>query len=260
MNTLSIVIPLYNENGRLKKTVAALNKGFNFDGLKLEEVIFIDDGSTDGSVEYLHTSRKELEKNLNAQVRIVSYSPNKGRGYAVRYGTMIAKSDYVLYTDADFSIPLGNLRTFIPYMDKGYDLIFGSKKKLGASELIPRSFARRIVGYGHSIIASLVLGVFAWDYQGGFKIFSRKLIQEVFPKLKVDRWGFDMEIIFLAKKLGYTTQELPVLWGHIENDSKVVLIRDIYRSLKELAIIRYQWFNGRYDNRRPFRFALKMLK
>ena len=145
------------------------------------------------------------------------------------------------------SIPISNLNKALPLIRENYDLIFGSKKKPGSQALIPRSFIRKIVGYSHSFIASLVLGVFAWDYQGGFKIFSKKLIREVFPQLTVDRWGFDMEVIFLAKKLGFTNFEIPVVWSHQELGSKVKLLRDIMRSVKEMISIRHNWTFRNYS-------------
>lgn len=242
--TLTLVIPVYNEEKRIKKTLNTLKKGISFNGIKLEKVVFVNDGSSDKTLQAI--KKAQLKKSLKVPVETISYSENKGRGYAVKIGTEKSFSDYICYTDADFSIPLTNLKRFIPYLNHGYDLIFGSKKKPGAKETIKRGLIRKIVGFGHSIAALMILGTFAWDYQGGFKIFSQKFVNEVFPLLSVDRWGFDMEVIFLAKKLGYKTREIPVVWGHIENDSKVKLLRDIYRALKEMFQIRLNWFQGKY--------------
>lgn len=242
--TLTLVIPVYNEEKRIQKTLNTLKKGFNFNGAKLEKIIFVNDGSSDKTVEKI--KKAQLKKYLKIPVEVVSYPENKGRGYAVKMGAEDTFSDYIWYTDADFSIPLGNLKKFIPFMNQGYDLMFGSKKKPGAKETINRGLIRKIVGFGHTLAASLILGTFVWDYQGGFKIFSRKFVKEVFPLLSVDRWGFDMEVIFLAKNLGYQTKEIPVFWGHIENGSKVKLARDSYRALKEMFQIRLNWFQSKY--------------
>lgn len=243
MKTLSIVIPFYNEGERIDKTLHILKKGFSCRGVKLEKVIFVNDGSEDATMKLIRSEKAQLEYALKAKVKIISYFPNRGRGYAIRASTLITNTDYVLYMDADMSIPLSNLSQFVPFMEEGKDLLFGSKKKPGAKALIPRSFIRTIVGYGHSIIASLILCVTAWDFQGGFKMFSKRFVSEVFPRLSINRWGFDMEVIFLAKKLGYTTIELPIIWSHIESGSKVKLARDIYRSLREMIQIRINWFN-----------------
>jgi glycosyltransferase involved in cell wall biosynthesis len=244
MKTISIVIPVFNEIKRIQKTLDSLKKGFNFDGLKLKEVVFVDDGSKDHIKEKI--AKESLGKYLKADIKIISYQPNQGRGYAVKIGALNCSSDYVLYADADFSIPLANLTNFLPYLKKDYDLIFGSKKKPGARQIINRGLLRNIVGLGHSLIASFSLGVFAWDFQGGFKIFSRHFIEEVFPMLTLDRWGFDMEVIFLGKKLGFKTKELPVCWSHIDKGSKVKLMRDISRSLNDMKSIRDNWLKKDY--------------
>ena len=244
MKTLSIVIPVYNESKRIGKILKALEKGFDLHGLKLEKIIFVDDGSSDSIKEKIQ--KANLKKSLKVPVEIIFYQSNRGRGYAVKKGALRCSSDYVLYADADLSIPLKNLKNFIPLMEKNYDLLFASKKKPGAKQTINRGWLRNIVGYGHSIIASLILGVFAWDFQGGFKLFSKRFVQEVFPLLTVERWGFDMEVIFLARKLGYPMSELAVVWGHIENGSKVKLLRDILRSLKEMRQIKRSWLKKEY--------------
>lgn len=246
MKTLTIVIPLYNEGQRLEHTLEILKKGINIPGFSLEQLIFIDDGSTDNTCPQLIKFKEKVKSSFKAKINIITYKANRGRGYAIRFAVLISKSDYVLYADADLSIPLGNMERFLPFLGDN-DLMFGSKKKWGAKAVIPRSFLRKIVGYGHSLIASTVLGVFAWDFQGGFKLFSRRLIREVFPLLTIDRWGFDMEVIYLSKKLGYSTREIPVVWAHEENGSKVKLLRDILRSLADMFIIKYLWVMGKYS-------------
>lgn len=239
MKTLTLIIPVFNEAGRIEKTLNTLKKGVICRGLKLEKIIFVNDGSSDETVTLIKNAN--LEKYLHLPVKVLSYTPNRGRGYAVRLGAFHSESDYVMFTDADFSIPLSNLDRCLPYINKNYDLIFGSKKKPGAKETVSRGALRTIVGYGHSILVSILLGTFAWDFQGGFKIFSRKFVEEVFPVLSIDRWGFDIEVIYLAKKLNFKNIEIPVTWGHVENDSKVKLARDIIRALDEVWQIKKNW-------------------
>ena len=256
MINLSLIIPTYNEDDRIKKTLETLKKGFNFSGVKIKEILFCDDGSTDDTLKLLKKSKKNIQRKTGFEVKILSYKSNKGRGFAIKFAAQKAKGDYILYADADFSIPLTNLKKFIPYIKKDYDVIIGSKKIKGAKEIIKRSLIRKIVGYGHSFIAGLILGVFVWDFQGGFKIFSRRFVENVFPYLQIDRWGFDMEVIFLAKKLSYRLKEIPVCWGHIENGSKVNLLRDIIRSIKEMLRIKIYWIEGKYQKSLSPRFAL----
>jgi dolichyl-phosphate beta-glucosyltransferase len=243
MKTISLVIPVYNEEKRIDKILKALGKGLNFNGIIVEKVVFVDDGSRDETAKKIKNFIKDNKKN---QTELISYIKNKGRGQAVVKGALRCDSDFVLYVDADLSIPFDNLKQFKPYIEKDYDLMFGSKKKPGAKQIVKRGKLRTLVGYGHSVIASMVLGVWVWDFQGGFKIFSRRLVEEIFPQMTVDRWGFDMEIIYLAEKLKYKTVELPVIWGHVDNGSKVKLVRDILRSLKDMFQIRKNWQTGVY--------------
>lgn len=245
MITLSIVIPIYNEENRIDNSIRALKKGFNFKDIELKKVIFVDDGSVDKIKRTLR--RAQLNRKLNTSYQLISYKKNKGRGHAVKVGAQFTNTDYVLYLDADYSIPLINLKKFIPFMEKGYDVMAGSKKMPGAIAKIPRGFVRELVGLGHTLIASTLLGVFHWDFQGGFKIFSKRYIKEVFPTLRIDRWGFDMEVLFLANKMGFKSKEIPITWSHVDQDSKVKLVRDIIKSLKDIFEIQINWFTGKYN-------------
>lgn len=244
MISLAIVIPIYNEENRIEKSIKTLKKGFNFNGVNLKKIIFVDDGSDDKIKRTLR--RAQLKRKINTPCQLISYKKNRGRGHAVKVGAQFANTDYVLYMDADFSIPLSNLNKCIPFMKDGYDVIAGSKKMPGAVAKIPRGIVRSIVGLGHSLIASILLGVFHWDFQGGFKIFSKRYVKEVFPILRINRWGFDMEVLFLANKLRFKTKEIPVIWSHVDRDSKVKLIRDILKSLIDMFRIQFNWFSGKY--------------
>lgn len=246
MKTLTLVIPMYNESQRLSKLFTALKKGVKVDGINLEKVIFVDDGSSDRTA--LRVQDFVRANHLPFKAQLLNYSPNKGRGYAVRLGLLHSFSDYTLYLDADSSIPLSNLQSFVKYMEKDYDLLFGSKKAPGAVEITPRGLVRKVVGLGHSFLASLILGVFAWDFQGGFKMFSRHFIEEVVPLCHIDKWGFDMEVVFWAKKLGYKRVELPITWKPIENGSKVSLLRDIWLSLQDILTIKLDYLNFQLNN------------
>ncbi len=249
MKKLSLVLPVYNEADRIKSTIEKLKNGVDSFPYDLHEIIFVNDGSNDKTLSILKSQKESIESILEVNVQILSYKENKGRGYAVRLGGLNATGNYIIYTDSDFSIPLTNFSKFKEYLDKDFDLVFGSKKKPGAEALIKRGLIRKIVGYGHTLLASLVLGVFAWDYQGGFKVFSKSFVHEIFPKLEVKRWGFDMEVIFLAKRLGYLNKEVPVNWSHVENNSKVKLIRDIFRFIPEIFKIRFNWLVGHYHKK-----------
>lgn len=228
--TLTIIIPVFNEGERIKKTFLALEKFKSPRGIRVEEIIFVDDGSTDNT--------KELIKNWNSKVQVITYALNRGRGYALRRALAQVATDYALYLDGDMAIPLENIKLLVPAMKAGVDLAVGSKKMPGASCQSP-NFVRKIIGLGHSLLAWLILGQFYWDFQGGFKLFSKNLITNVVPLTTIDRWGFDMEIIFLAEKLGYSCQEIPIRWVGYGTGSKVQLLHDSVTALKDMINIRF---------------------
>jgi dolichyl-phosphate beta-glucosyltransferase len=147
------------------------------------------------------------------------------------------------------SIPLENLKRFAPHMLRGADLLAGSKKMPDTVCLQKRSLLRKVVGWGHSALFSAVLGVWMHDFQGGFKVFSRRAVREVLSRTRIERWGMDAEAIFLAARAGHSVVELPITWAHVESDTKVALVRDILRALRELLTIRWNHLRGVYRAR-----------
>lgn len=248
MKTLTIVIPVYNEQDRIASSFKAVKAFKNNRNFKVEKFVFVNDGSTDSTRKLIKNFIEDNKGKLpsKAEVELISYRQNRGRGHAITKGLKSVHNDYALYVDSDLSIPLTNLSKFYPFLAKNYDLLIGSKKKPGAKANPQRSLLRQIVGFGHTLLASIILGPSVWDYQGGFKLFSQKFIREVMPLATQERWGLDMEVIFLAKKLNYKFIELPVLWRSIDEGSTVKLGRDIRRALKDMLMIRVAWFKRVY--------------
>jgi dolichyl-phosphate beta-glucosyltransferase len=238
--TLTIVIPVYNERDRIHLAIDALNAYDPPECLEIERIVFVDDGSEDDTLGALQAAE------IKYPSEVVTYHPNRGRGYAVRAGMKEAETDYAMYLDADMSIPLDNLRNFASRMREGVDLLVGSKKMKETVCFQKRSLLRKIVGWGHSAIFSFVLGVRMHDFQGGFKVFSRRTVRGVLSRARIDRWGMDAEAIFLAGRRDLSVEEIPVVWGHVERGTKVSLARDILRAFKELAQIRWNHVCGRY--------------
>ncbi len=255
MKTLTIIIPLFNEAERVQKTLEKLVVYKPPANIAVEKIIFINDGSSDNTLSVLHHWRykfnKIKNKNFHPAIEIFSYKRNRGRGFAVRRGFKNVDTDYAVYIDGDLSIPLCNLIKFSKYMEKDYDLLIGSKKMPGAVCLNGRGIIRTIVGYGHSFLAALILGIWCWDFQGGFKMFSRRFIKEVIPFSRFNHWGFDMEVIFLGKNMGYLTLELPVVWQGVIKGSKVKLLRDIERALRDMVRIRINWMTRKIASQIP---------
>jgi len=247
MKTLTIIIPVYNEENRVHSAFKAIKSFKNTRGISVRKFVFVNDGSKDSTLDMLKDFKKLYSKNIptGASIQIVTYKKNRGRGYAIKQGLKKVSTDYALYVDSDLSIPFYNLKNFTAYLDQGYDLLIGSKKKPGAIAVPQRSILRQIVGYGHTVFGTLILGTFAWDFQGGFKIFSNRFINEVvIPRANQERWGLDMETVFLAKKLKYNFIEIPVVWGSVDEGSTVKVGRDIKRALNDMIEIRTNWFKN----------------
>lgn len=246
MKTLSIIIPVYNEENRIGRLLRAFSKAQDFGGISLEKIIFVDDGSTDKTVLKIKKARPQIEKAHNTKLETISYSVNRGKGYAVRQGMLAADSDYTLLMDCDLSTKLTELTKMLPAIQKNADVVIGTRRN-GISTVIehqPR--LREILGQGFTLLSQIMLNTWISDFTCGFKLFSRGAKNNIFKRARIERWGYDSEVLFLARKLGYATIEVPVVWSD-DSRSKVNLVVDIVRSFSELLQIRLYDFVGEYS-------------
>jgi len=237
MKTLSFVIPVYNEEKRIEKTIKALNKGFSFSGIKIEKIFFVDDGSTDRTVSLINKSKISLEKSLGVIVEIISYPKNKGKGHAVKVGMLASNSDYTLFFDVDMATPLSEFEKFLPFVKEGVPVIVGTRKNGESTVQVHQPKYREFLGKGFTFLSNLILNTWVTDFTCGFKAFSRQAKNEVFSKATINRWGYDAEIIFLTRKLGFEIQEKAVLWFD-DHRTKVNLFKDLPNTFLELIKIR----------------------
>lgn len=255
MKTLTVIIPLYNEEKRLKKTLSYLVNYKSPRNIRVEKLTFVDDGSKDKTLSLLKNFQRKYSGKIidKTEVSLISYPLNKGRGYAVIQGIKGVNTDFCMFLDGDMSIPLDNLKEFSSFMHKDYEVLIGSKKLPQTVSLVKRSRTREIIGTVHSKILQTVLGVKIADFTGGFKMFSYRACKDVFPRLTQERWGLDPEVIFVSNKLNYKIIELPITWKHISKSSKVNLVRDILRAFKEMAAIRLNDLENYYQIRPEFK-------
>lgn len=230
---LSIIIPLYNEENLLKN----LSKLYKYlDKLKKDyEVLLVNDGSIDKTAEKL----KDLNKRFKFQ--LISYNKNRDKGFAIRSGMLAAGGEYRIFTDIDLSTPIEEFEKFMPNLKK-FDVIIGSRRKWGSNLKKRQPFIRETLGQGFTLLSQIVLDLNISDFTCGFKCFSKKAAEEIFKKQKIDRWGFDSEILYIAKKLRLKIKEVPVTWIDDPN-SKVKFPQAIISSLIDLSRIRA----GNYD-------------
>ncbi len=238
MKTLSFVIPIYNEKDRIKKTFKALYELELPRGLDLKQIIFVNDGSSDNSVIILQNEKTALEKKLKTTVKIISYVQNKGKGYAIKQGMLASKADYTLFFDADISTPLSEIKKFVPFINNGVDVIVGTRKNGESTVIKHQPLYRELLGKAFTRFTQLILGLDVTDFTCGFKAFSKQSLLPIFSKSRINRWGYDAEILYLAKKNKLSLVEKSVVWSN-DDRSKVNLLSAIPQTFLDLAMI--QW-------------------
>ncbi len=234
---LSLIIPAYNEEGIIKETLDAVlkflsEKRYNW------EIIVVDDGSSDKTSEIIRSFRTQ-------GVRLVKHALNRGKGAAIRTGVKKSKGKFIIFSDADLSVSIKNIDQFLTELKKS-EVVIGSRRVLGAQIIIPQPALRENLGRGYTQLTRSVTGVKLSDFTCGFKGFTRKAAQEIFRKTLIDRWAYDSEILFLAKKLGYKITELPISWKNRE-DTRVSMGDAIVTSFIDLLKVRVYNILGRYD-------------
>ena len=244
MPLLSIVIPAYNEEERLGKTLSE-----TFDYLAAQdytsELIVVDDGSRDRTVEI--ASSFQSRSNAKIKLSVLKNPGNRGKGYAVRNGMLHASGEIHLFFDADLATPLDQIPKVIqPILDGQYDVVFGSRALSEAVIEVEQSWLRQLRGRGGNLLIRLLTGMDIKDTQCGFKAFRRQASQSVFPLQQVDGFGFDPEILFIANKQGWRWKETPVVWRHIEG-SKVTMLSASVSVFIDVFKIRWNDFVGKYD-------------
>ncbi len=241
--SLSVIIPAYNEAARLDKTlekvIAYLNE---YDGET--ELIVVDDGSQDRTAE---VARHAFAHAGRVEARVIRYEQNRGKGYAVRTGLLAARAPVALFSDADLSTPISETpKVVAPIQNGDYDLVFGSRALDRRLIGVRQPWRREQGGRIFNLIVRLATGLPFWDTQCGFKAFRMSVCRPIIEAATVDRFGFDVELLFVAHRAGLRLLERAVRWDHNEG-SKVNVARDSLRMLDEVRAIRRNARAGIYD-------------
>jgi glycosyltransferase involved in cell wall biosynthesis len=237
---LSIVIPAYNEGARIERTLERVMSCVAAQGWDAE-VLVVDDGSSDATPQIVQRWMVD-----HPRLHLVQNEGNRGKGYSVRNGLLQAAGDVVMFTDADLSAPMEEAERLVAALADGADVAIGSRWMDKTRQTIHQPLYRRFFGRCFNWVTRMVMGLPFKDTQCGFKAFKRPAAQVIFRLQRIERWGFDPEILFIARKLGYDVREVPVTWGHDER-SRMSYLKDGMKMLEEMAIIRGNSVAGRYD-------------
>ncbi len=245
MIKLSVVIPSYNEEKNLQRGVLSevgsylAGQGFSF------EAIVVDDGSSDSSVELI---KRYIEKNRNFKLIQNSHG---GKANAVMTGMLRAVGEIILFTDMDQATPINQIEKFMPKFKEGLDIVIGSRHGRKGAPLV-----RKLSAWGFSLLRAIILGLPFKDTQCGFKAFSKESVDKILPKIKSE-WGvvhfkggavnagFDVELLYLAKKYGFKIAEVPVEWNYVDTE-RVQVVKDALAAIYDMFRIRWNDLVGKY--------------
>lgn len=242
---LSVVIPTYNESANLKRGV--LNEVANYlNGAKIDyEVIVVDDGSSDSSVALI---KKFISR--NKKFKLIQ-NKHGGKAIAVMTGMLAGEGKIILFTDMDQATPITQVEKFMPQFDGGADIVIGSRHGRKGAPLV-----RKLAAWGFSMLRGIILGLPFKDTQCGFKAFSKQVVDRIIPKIK-NEWGvvhfkggavnagFDVELLYLAKKYGFKIAEVPVEWRYVDTE-RVQVVKDALAAIYDMLRIRWNDLAGKY--------------
>ena len=233
INSITIIIPFYNEEKRIKKSLEQIIK---YKKKIKTEFILVNDGSNDESKLIV---RDYLKKKKN--IKLINLKKNYGKGYAIKKGIENSKNEWVLTTDIDFSVPLDQISVWIKkkYIKKNCNIYFASRSHKKSK--VTAKLHRVILGIIFKFIIYIFLRIKIKDTQCGYKLYKKKVAKKIFKKLQTNRFEHDLEIVMHSKKLNYTITELPVRWVH-KSDSKVNLFTDPFKMFFGILYLKYKWY------------------
>jgi len=239
---LSVIIPAYNEEKRIVKTLRAIssyleNQPYSY------EIIVVSDGAKDGTVEAVRNVGRNIPK-----VQLIDRKENKGKGYSVKEGMLSARGKIRLFTDADNSTDISNFEKMRPLFDKGYDVVISTRHPRdakGARQEVSQPWYKRLIG----IIGNLYIQMMAvpgiWDTQNGFKAFRDCAAQKIFSRTKINRWAFDVEALNLTRKFKYKIGIIPIYW--MNDPRSHVSLAAYFKFLMDVLRMRWNLKRKKYD-------------
>jgi dolichyl-phosphate beta-glucosyltransferase len=235
---ISVVIPAYNEEKRLphtlRATIAYLQKQ-----QYTWEIAVVNDGSSDNTAQVVREHAKQ-----EPRVMLLEYGQNHGKGYAVRFGMTHVTGEIRVFMDADNSTSIDHLEKFLPVVKSGFDVVIGSRDITGATINVHQSKIKELLGDMGNLWIQFWAVSGIKDTQAGFKVFTKKASDDVFPYLTIDKWGFDVEALAVARMRGYNISEQPIVW--VNDPNSKVSPSAYFQVLKEVVQVRLNMIAGKY--------------
>ncbi len=239
MVVYSVVIPAFNEENRLPSTLESVCK-FMPELKRDFEVIVVDDGSSDRTSEIVRAQMASYP-----ELKLITFEKNRGKGAAVREGILAASGDFVLFNDADGATPISEFSRLLTPMERGADVVIGSRALASSETRVVTSWHRKFIGRTFNTLVNILIVPGVADTQCGFKLFRREAARQIFSLQRADRFSFDVEVLFLARKLGLKIVEQSVNWQNVPG-SKVNLIHDSLQMFRDILRFRWWYFRGLY--------------
>ena len=235
------MIPAYNEQARLPRTLDSVLAYLWARSWSFAEIVVVDDGSSDATAEVV-----EGFGAATPAVRLLRNPGNRGKGYSVRHGVLAAAGDWILFSDADLSAPIEELdKLLAAAREQNASVVLGSRALDRSLILVHQSFFRENAGRFFNLLMRLLTGLPFEDTQCGFKLFEARAAREIFRRQQLDGFGFDVEVLFIARRLGCRMAETPVCWSHSEG-TKVRMFQDSLNMFLDLLRVRWHQWMGRY--------------
>lgn len=245
MPSLSLVIPAFNESKRLPTTIRNIARYFQTARFEKVELIIVDDGSLDGTGEAATRAQPALDE-VGIPLRVMRNRGNRGKGFSVRRGMREANHEWVLFSDADLSAPISELEKLMHAVTTGqHDIAIGSRAIDRSLIGVHQPLYREAVGRVFNLNVRLLTGLAIADTQCGFKLFSHRAAKQIAARQRTERFGFDVELLYLARKLGFTIAEVPVRWNNEANSS--VTLTDGLQAFADVLRVKWYDMTGRYS-------------
>ena len=240
----SIVIPAYNEQARIGATLDRVMECVEARGWDAE-VLVVNDGSRDQTAAIVSAMARRY-----STLQLIENPSNRGKGYSVRNGILRARGEIVMFTDADLSAPIEEAERLFAAIAAGADVAIGSRWLDRSRQTLRQPFYRRFLGRCFNGLTRLVMHLPLADTQCGFKAFRRAAAQKIFIRQRIERWGFDPEILYIALRLGMQVREVAVTWGH-DDRSRISYVKDGMKMLEDLLRVRFYALSGVYKADQP---------